>query len=470
MSQLKFMKVGATVSAAIAKETVLSKLINMINVFRIDVANKPFDDVQRKYIDTILKLDDSKTIVLETKWEEITLKNMKPLSYAIDDEFVMEYSQIQEEDSSSVFVNYSYLSQIPLWATIGFEGSDLSADIVSHYDGTVRCRVKVAWTLNLGQKMLFFWYKPKLSFLSEKDKKDVIRGIQSGVNLLAASSVKTADDIIDMKNFLQNNNWEGIKMYTRLHNSDMLAHLESIIQNSDGIVLTHGDMARANGEYTMESIISLIKQHGKPVMICLNDHAMRDEWQLTKDLYNYTMWWVDIIMVGDDITEKGSPVDPIQSLTLILQQAESDMASVPQYGRFTYTVDNEVDESNYIISLIPKVLQDIDAKVVICYTGSGFTSAKIASLKLSVPSLVFTKNDAVYRYNNLLRWVKWYKIGQTSTYKQLKQIGKEMIRIHFKGNISLDDKVLIVTLIESEEDNKIDGVINGMEVYKFKNI
>jgi hypothetical protein len=39
----------------------------MINVFRIDVANKPFDDLQRKYIDTILKLDDSKTIVLETK-------------------------------------------------------------------------------------------------------------------------------------------------------------------------------------------------------------------------------------------------------------------------------------------------------------------------------------------------------------------------------------------------------------------
>lgn len=470
MSQLKFMKIGATVSAAIAKETVLSKLINMIHVFRIDVANKPFDDVQRKYIDTILKLDDSKTIILETKGEEITLKNMKSISYASGDEFTMEYSQIQEDDTSSIFVNYSYLSQIPIGATIGFEWSELSADVIAQNDGVVRCRVKIAWTLSMGQKMLFFGYKPKLSFLSEKDKKDVIRGIQSWVNLLAASSVKNAEDVLDMKNFLLHNNGEGIKIYTRLHAFDVLPHLESVIAVSDGIVLTHNDIQWANGEHTMQSLISLVKQHGKPIMICLTDESMRDEQQLSKDLYNYTTWGVDIVMVGDDITEKWSPVDPIQYLTGVLQQAEQETSMVPQYDRFTYTINNEIEESNYVISLLPRIIQDIDAKVVICYTGSGYTSAKIASLKLAIPSLIFTKNDAVYRYNNLLRWVKWYKIWQTSNYNQLKQIGKEMIRIHFKGNISLDDKVIIVSLIESEEDSKIEWVINGIEVYKFKNI
>jgi hypothetical protein len=70
------MKAGVSISSVIAKETILSKIINTVNVFFIDVAHKNFDDLQRKYIDTILKLDDSKTIVLETKGEEITLKNM----------------------------------------------------------------------------------------------------------------------------------------------------------------------------------------------------------------------------------------------------------------------------------------------------------------------------------------------------------------------------------------------------------
>ena len=114
-------------------------------------------------------------------------------------------------------------------------------------------------------------------------------------------------------------------------------------------------------------------------------------------------------------------------------------------------------------------MRDTQAKVIICHTDSGLTSAKIASLRLSIPALTFTKSDPVYRYNNVLWWVKGYKIGQTSNYDQLKQIAKEMIRIHFKWNISLDDKVVLISLIE-EKNMKLDGVIDGIEIYKFKNI
>lgn len=45
-----------------------------------------------------------------------------------------------------------------------------------------------------------------------------------------------------------------------------------------------------------------------------------------------------------------------------------------------------------------------------------------------------------------------------------------MIRIYFKGNISLDDKVVILNIIESDKDKEVEGLINGIEVYKFKNI
>lgn len=51
-----------------------------------------------------------------------------------------------------------------------------------------------------------------------------------------------------------------------------------------------------------------------------------------------------------------------------------------------------------------------------------------------------------------------------------KQIGKEMIRIYFKGNISLDDKVVIINILEDKKENSIEGLINGIELYKFKNI
>ena len=443
MSQLKFMKIGVTVSAAIAKETVLSKLINMINVFRIDVANKPFDDVQKKYIDTILKLDDSKTIVLETKWEQITLKNISALSYQEGSQFTVEYSHIDEDSDSILFVNYSYLSEIPVWASIGFEWSDLVADVIHNYDGMITCTAKRSGTIQPKSKILFFGYKPKLSFLSEKDKKDIIRWIQSGVNLLAASAVK---------------------------------ELESIIKVSDGIVLNYEHIGRAQWQYTMESLILLIKKYGKPVMICLSLEDIENENIFRNNITTYIKRWIDLVMVEDNVTENKLPVETIQSLTNMFIDAEMSNCHESVYDRFTYIIDNHIYEANYMITLLPKIIQDIDAKVIICYTSTWVTAAKIASLKLSIPSIVFTKNDPVYRYNNLLWSVKWYRIWQTSTYSQFKQIGKEMIRMHFKGNISLDDKVIILSLVEPSshgtlsQDSSIESMINGIEVYKFKNI
>ncbi|HMS91183.1 MAG TPA: hypothetical protein PKC87_03130, partial [Candidatus Absconditabacterales bacterium] len=62
-----------------------------------------------------------------------------------------------------------------------------------------------------------------------------------------------------------------------------------------------------------------------------------------------------------------------------------------------------------------------------------------------------------------------YKISQSFSYENLKRIGKEMIRIIFKGNISLDDKIIIVQATEAITDEKT-GMINGLELYKFKNI
>jgi pyruvate kinase len=86
-----------------------------------------------------------------------------------------------------------------------------------------------------------------------------------------------------------------------------------------------------------------------------------------------------------------------------------------------------------------------------------------------VPLIAFTKNDATYRYLNMLRGVRWYKISQSFSYENLKRVGKEMIRIIFKWNISLDDKIIIVQANEGTGDEKND-MINGLELYKFKNI
>jgi hypothetical protein len=66
--------------------------------------------------------------------------------------------------------------------------------------------------------------------------------------------------------------------------------------------------------------------------------------------------------------------------------------------------------------------------------------------------------------------VKWYKISNSFDYQHVKKIGKEIIRIIFKGNISLDDKILILHANDAGESEMPDSIMNGVEVYKFKDI
>ena len=63
-----------------------------------------------------------------------------------------------------------------------------------------------------------------------------------------------------------------------------------------------------------------------------------------------------------------------------------------------------------MISLLPKIIKDTGAKIVLCYTGEGITAARISALGMDTPLLMFTRDDFSYRYNNLLRGVKGYKI------------------------------------------------------------
>lgn len=113
MSNITYVKLIATVVPCLAKETILSKLINFVNVFRVNVADKPFDDYQKKYIDTIIKLDNSKTILLETKGEEVITQNMKTLRLKEGYPLSVQFSELKEEETDALYVNYPFLDHVP---------------------------------------------------------------------------------------------------------------------------------------------------------------------------------------------------------------------------------------------------------------------------------------------------------------------------------------------------------------------
>lgn len=437
-------------------------------MFTIDIANKNFNDSQKKYINTILKLDDSKTIVLETRWEDIKVKNMKQVSLQENQTIHLEYSALLQDDVSELFINYSYLDDIPTGTILWFAHSDVKLKLISNKNQILTLRCLVAWSLYPGQRVLFDNYEHKVSFLSERDKNNIIWGIQSGINILSLGALKTLEEVQGIKQFLKQHDWTNMKLFARISQKMMENGIDHILEEIDGVVIHHDDWKELSLE---ESCIDLVKRNWKPVIVTLHEEDLKDEEVFQQHIEYYMSLGVDLLAISEGFLDSlDEPLEHIQRIFSQLEEIETSKRHLPALKKFDDIVDDLFQEDNYIINLIPQIVKDTDAKIVLCYTGHGVTSAKIASLGMEVPLLVFTKNEFSYRYNNLLWGVKAYKISQTGNYEMFKQIGKEMIRIHFKGNIALDDKVLLVGLRENDKENTMQGLINGIELYKFKNI
>lgn len=124
MSQFHYSKIIATVGPSLAKETVLSKVINFVDVFRINLSHG-FDEQKKKYIDTILKLDNSKTIVLETKGAEIRAKSVEAIKLKKNDTIRVEYSEYQDEEKGKLFIDYPEIADVSTSAEVSFDESDV---------------------------------------------------------------------------------------------------------------------------------------------------------------------------------------------------------------------------------------------------------------------------------------------------------------------------------------------------------
>ena len=82
-----------------------------------------------------------------------------------------------------------------------------------------------------------------MPFLSEKDKGDLLFGIKRGVDFIAASFTRTKDDVLDIRNFLDANGGNDIKIICKIENQEGLDNFEDILATADGIMVARGDMA-----------------------------------------------------------------------------------------------------------------------------------------------------------------------------------------------------------------------------------
>ncbi|MEI7920121.1 MAG: pyruvate kinase [bacterium] len=118
-------------------------------------------------------------------------------------------------------------------------------------------------------RVFFQNYDLKLPFLSDRDKKDILWGLEYGVHIMAPSVVKTSEDIIELKQFLTSKNAEKMKILAKIETEEALDNIDTILDISDGAIFVFEKIEKAMKarKLTEHMLVQKCKVIGKPAIV-----------------------------------------------------------------------------------------------------------------------------------------------------------------------------------------------------------
>ncbi len=469
-----FGKIIATLWPSLEKEVVLSKIINKVDIFRINLSHGDFSKL-KKYINLVRNEDSSKAIMLDTKWPEIRIKTKREICLKPRSKIFIKFSEVEvDNEDNSIYINFSEFSKIPKDTIISIDDNKVILQVKKINDDFLEVSPIVCWVIKPWKSLTFRNFTPDLDFLTNEDKEYIKWWIENNISLLAVSFVRSSEDVESVRSFLKENWWDFMKIISKIETVDSLRNIDDIIKSSDWIMIARGDLWSAiDMEYLPKiqlDIIDKCNRYWKPVIIATqvfesmiyNPVPTRAE--VDEVVYNVKNG-ADAFMLSGETAIWKYPIETINWLYEILQKNYDINDKFFDYNNLYVFEDSKI--TDYIIYSAYKAVKDLWIKAIICPTETGYTPARLSTLKPHVPIIAFTTNNITFKYLNLLWWVKWYLISKNFDYDGLKKLAKEMVINLFKWEVSVDDKVLIV---HSSIANNVPGMINGMEILKFKDI
>jgi pyruvate kinase len=464
-TQYHYGKVGTTIIPAISKETIISKMINFVDFFKINLSHG-YDDSKKKYIDTINKLDNSKTIMIEIKGAEIRTKNAKDIVVKKSQSLTIDFSEYFDDQDGTLFIDYLHISDIVPDTTIAFEDCPVVLKVICVDNQKAECKVMTGWQIVSNKLVHFENYVPKLDFVTERDKKDINRWLQVGINFFILSYVRNEDNIREVKQFVKDTTDKDIVAYCKIDTLDGINNMENIIKTADGVFVDLIALNELDDTVKPKHIMKLASFYGKPVIISI-DYTQVKAKNFQKMIHEYIKYGVAAFLVSSGDLTWDEIVENLMQTHDVLWTISREISVTSVQSDMYMSVDDYL--TDYIIFSSYQMYQDLSARAIICYTDDGSIASKLASLKPNIPIIAFTKTDVTYRYLNMMWGVKSYKIAASFDYENIKKIGKEVIRVIFKWNITLDDKIIFVHASNTNTHQQ-NHMINGIEIYKFKEI
>lgn len=262
-----------------------------------------------------------------------------------------------------------------------------------------------------------------MPYISEVDLADIIFGVEHGFDFIAASFVRTREDIQEVRKIVEDRG-SKIKIIAKIENMQGIQNLEEIINVADGIMVARGDMGV---EIPLEEVPILQKKmikmavaQGKHVITATqmlesmikNPRPTRAE---ATDIANAIYDGTTAIMLSGESAAGLYPVEAVKTMSRIAERAEQDIDYRGRMQRVKEDRQETPDITTAISYATCSVASDLKAAAIITVTMSGFTANMIARYKPGCQIIGCTLDEKVYRQLNLLWGVNPVMIQKEQT-------------------------------------------------------
>ena len=246
-----------------------------------------------------------------------------------------------------------------------------------------------------------------MPYLSQKDREDIIFGIQNGFDFIAASFVRTAQDVYDIRNLL-NEYDSNIRIIAKIENREGVNNIDSILSAADAVMVARGDLG-VEIDFTelpgiQKSVIDRSFSFGKPIVtatqmldsMMVNPRPTRAE---ISDVANAIYDGTSAIMLSGETAAGAYPVEALKTMSAIAERTENE----PHYRdeRFKDAAHGQISVSDATAHAACLTARDVNAAAIVTVSESGNTARLLSKYRPTQPIIACVMDEQVQRQLSL---------------------------------------------------------------------
>ncbi|MCM1180045.1 MAG: pyruvate kinase [Clostridium sp.] len=407
-------KIICTLGPATEDDAVLKELmIEGMNVARLNFSHGDHAQHERN-LNRVKKLREELGLpiaaLLDTKGPEIRVRNFKDGRVTLQNgqQFTLTTREV-EGDENEVSVTYKgIVGDVKVGNTILIDDGLISMRVTDLTDTDVVCVVENGGPVSNHKGVNIPNVELSMPYVSEQDQSDIIFGIEQGFDFIAASFVRKAEDILEIREILSRHNCDFINIIAKIENMQGVENIDEIIRVSDGVMIARGDMGV---EIPLEDVPSIQKMIIQKVYnaekIVITATQMLDSMMKNPrptraeatDVANAIYDGTSAIMLSGETAAGLFPVEALKTMTKIAERTEADIDLVKRFNNRESLVNPDI--TNAIAHATCTTAMDLNASAIVTVTKSGKTARMISKYRPACPIVGCTPYENVWRQLNL---------------------------------------------------------------------